>query len=128
MAFARARVSLIPAPDDPRIVTGALQSAFGRYRQFLRMSGVEVSTPMYYHGADEAGGYLGEFIIPLAQATRPPLTTVVTAWLGGRAGRTVRLSIGEGQAEARSMAEAESFLRGAQQLLEAAETFNESRS
>jgi hypothetical protein len=121
MPFACVRVSLIPAPDDPSIVSGALQAMFGKFRQFLRVRSVKVSTPMFYHDADAAaGGYVGEFILPLGDAIRPPLATVLSAWFAGRAGRAVGLNIGERQVEARSTEEAESFLRRAQQVRERA--------
>lgn len=119
MPFARARVSLLPAPDDSPIISGGYQSMFGKFRRFLHTRGVEASTPMFYHDADAAAeGYVGEFIVPLGQAIRPPLATVLSAWFEGRPGRAVRLNVGERQAEARSTEEAESFLRRAQRLRE----------
>ena len=118
MPFARARVVLLPAHDDSRIASDALQSAIGKFRQYLRICGVEVSTPMFYQATDAAaGGYVGEFIVPLGQAIRPPLATVLSAWFDGRPGRAVRLNVGERQGEVRSTEEAESFLRRAQRLL-----------
>ena len=119
MPFARARVSLLPSPDDPRIASGVLQSAFGKFRRFLRISGIETATPMFYEAVDgEAEGYLGEFIVPLGQASRPPVAMIVSAWLDGRLGRTVRLTVGESEAVAGSTEEAERFLRHAQRLRE----------
>jgi len=129
MSFARARVSLLRAPDDLRTGSGALQSAYDKFRRFLRISGVEVSTPMFYQATDAAaGGYVGEFIIPLAHAIRPPLAMIVSAWLQERPGRSVRLSVGEGEVVTRSMEEVESFLRRAQQLREAPRASNEHQS
>ena len=125
MPTALVPVSLVPAPDDHRFVNGALQAIFGNHKRFLHISGLEVLSPMYYHDANVEGGYLGEFIIPLAQATQLPLTTVVTVWLGGRAGRTVRLSIREGQAEARNGGGRELSRGRAQQPLEATAKSNE---
>jgi hypothetical protein len=118
MPFARARVALLPAPDDPPIVSGWYQAVFGKFRRFLLIRGVEASTPMFYNDVEAAAeGYVGEFIVPLSQAIRPPLATVLSAWLEGRPGRAVRLNVGERQVEARSTEEAESFLRRAQRLL-----------
>ena len=111
MPFARARVSLLPGPDDPPIVGGEYQSMFGKFRRFLRIRGVETSTPMFYHDGDaELGGYAGEFILPLRQASRAPVATVLSAWLEARPERAVRLSVGEEVAEVRSTEEAERFL------------------
>src|ERR1700677_418703 len=101
MPFARARVVLLPAHDDSRIASDALQSAIGKFRQYLRICGVEVSAPMFYQATDAAaGGYVGEFIVPLPHAIRPPLVMIVSEWLQERAGRPVRLGVGEGGAEA----------------------------
>jgi len=98
MPFARA--SLLPALDDPPIVGGEHQSLFAKFRRYLQLQGVEASMPMFYQDDDAAEGYVGEFILPLAQAIRPPLGIVLSAWLDQRSGRAVRLSVGEGEAEA----------------------------
>jgi len=117
MPFARAHVSLLSAPDDPWIASGTLQSAFDKFRRFLSISGIENVTPMFYQDSDSAAeGYSGEFIIPLTQAGRPPVATILSAWLEGRPGRAVRLSVGESVAVARSTGEAQFFLRHAQKL------------
>jgi hypothetical protein len=58
-------------------------------------------------------------ILPLPHAIRPPLAMIVSEWLGERAGRTVRLRVGEGEAVARSTEQAEIFLWRAHQLREA---------
>ena len=100
------------------IASGWYQVVFGKFRRFLLIRGVEASTPMFYHDVEAAAeGYIGEFIVPLGQAIRPPLATVLSAWFDGRSGRVVRLNIGERQVEARSTEEAKSFLRRAQRLL-----------
>jgi len=119
MPFARVRIALLPSPDDPPIVSNGYQAVFGKFRRFLHIRGVEASTPMFYHDAETAAeGYVGEFVVPLGQAVRPPLATVLSAWFDGRPGRVVRLNVGERHAEARSTEEAESFLRRAQRLRE----------
>jgi hypothetical protein len=117
MSFARVRVSLLPSLDDPPIDSGELQSAFGKFRQFLSISTVPVSTPMFYAAETDAEGYVGEFIVPLAQALQPPVRMVVSAWVQLRLGRTVQVRIGESYIVAGSIEQAESFLRNAQQLL-----------
>jgi len=119
MSFAGVRISLLSAPDDPPVGNGALQSAFGKFRQFLRISAIPVSTPMFYRDVETEGaaeGFAGEFIVPLPQTLRPSLSTIVSAWLEQRTGRTVQLRIGETCAVVRSSDEAESFLQRARQL------------
>jgi hypothetical protein len=72
----------------PPIASGKLQSIFDKFRRFLRVSGVEVSTPVFYWDqASAEEGRLGEFIVPPGQAIRPPLAMIVTAWLDEREGR-----------------------------------------
>jgi hypothetical protein len=117
MSSARAHLFLIPARDDPPIGSAVLQSVFGKSRAFLRLHGVAVSTPVFSGEAEmAAGGYVGEFNMSLVQATESSVATVIAAWFEGRSGRTVRLRVGEAEAEARSVNEAETFLRRATQL------------
>jgi hypothetical protein len=78
------RISLLSAPDDPPVDNGALQATFGRFRQFLRICDIPVSTPMFYQDVETEGaaeGYAGEFVVPLPQTLLPPLSTIVSAWL-----------------------------------------------
>ena len=119
MSFVGVRISLLPAPDDPPVDNGALQSTFGKFRQFLRICDIPVSTPMFYQDVETEGaaeGYAGEFVVPLAHSLRPPLILVISAWFLLRPGRTVQLRIGESLAEAPSTQQAESFLRRAECL------------
>src|SRR5271168_227932 len=119
MSFVGVRISLLSAPDDPPVDNDALQSTFGEFRLFLRICDIPVSTPMFYQDVETEGaaeGYAGEFVVPLPQTLNPPLSTIVSAWLEQRPGRTVQLRIGESCAVAQSTDEAESFLRHARQL------------
>ena len=68
MSFAGVRISLLSAPDDPPVDNGALQSTFDKFRQFLRMCAIPVSTPMFYRDVETEGaaeGFAGEFMVPL---------------------------------------------------------------
>src|SRR5580704_17405043 len=81
MSFAGVRISLLSAPDDPPVDNGALQATFGRFRQFLRICDIPVSTPMFYQDVETEGaaeGYAGEFVVPLPQTLLPPLSTIVS--------------------------------------------------
>ena len=98
MSFVGVRISLLSAPDDPPVDNGALQATFGKFRQFLRICDIPVSTPMFYQDVETEGaaeGYAGEFVVPLPQTLLPPLSTIVSAWLEQRPGRTVQLRIGK---------------------------------
>src|ERR1700691_6326162 len=105
MSFVGVRISLLPAPDDPPVDNGALQATFGRFRQFLRICDIPVSTPMFYQDVETEGaaeGYAGEFVVPLPQTLLPPLSTIVSAWLQQRPVRTAQLRIGGSSALAPS--------------------------
>jgi hypothetical protein len=120
MQSALVHLSLIPAPSDLRVASGPLQFEFGRFRNFLHVRGVPASTPMFYRDADAAaGGYAGEFVIPLVSAIEPPLETMLVAWLQARPGRRVNLRICDDQFEARSVEEARAFLWSALKLRQA---------
>jgi hypothetical protein len=69
-------------------------------------------------GNTEAGGFLGDYIIPLVQASRPSVAMIVSAWLDGQPERAVQLRVGESEAVALSTEEAERFLRRAQRFRE----------
>src|SRR5277367_5920789 len=104
MSFVGVRISLLSAPDDPPVDNDALQPTFGKFRQFLRICDIPVSTPMFYQDIETEGAaeaIAGEFIVPLPQTLRPPLRTIVSAWLEHRPGRRVQLRIGESCAVAR---------------------------
>ena len=119
MSSAGVHISLLSAPDERPADNGALQSTFGKFRQFLRISAIPVSTPMFYQDVETeatAEGFAGEFIVPLAQTLHPPLNTIVSAWLEQRSGRAVQLRIGESCAVAHSTEQAEGFLWQARQL------------
>lgn len=125
MQSARVQLSLVPGLDEPEVGNASLQIMFGKCRDFLRIRGVEVSTPMFYRDAIErVGGYLGEFIVPLPRAIEPALGTIVAAWFEGPSGRTVKLRIGEVEVVVRSTGEATSFLRHVQQLSERPSTID----
>jgi hypothetical protein len=117
MSLASVRISLLLASDDPPIESDALQSTFSKFRSFLRFSHIPVVTPMFYQDGDAATeGYIGEFIVPLSHAPRPPLRLVISAWLQQRPGRAVQLRIGESLVVAQSAEQAETFVWRARQL------------
>src|ERR1700687_1349150 len=45
--------------------------------------------------AGAAGTLVGEFVIPLASIVAPVLAAAVSAWFQGRAGRKLRLKVGD---------------------------------
>ncbi|PRE09674.1 hypothetical protein C6P78_27665 [Burkholderia multivorans] len=70
---------------------------------------------MTLDAVDAVGGYTGEIAV-LIQAVSPVLTGILGAWLQSKAGRKVRLKIGDIEVEAGTVQEAEQLLRHAQAL------------
>ncbi|RQS57832.1 hypothetical protein DID96_36530 [Burkholderia sp. Bp8963] len=63
-----------------------------------------------------SGSLVGEFVIPLAQVIGPVLGGAAVAWLQGRAGRKLRLKVGDLEVEARTPEEIGQLLEQAQAL------------
>jgi hypothetical protein len=111
---------LLPASDDPWIASRAAQAEFSQLRAFLRARGVPTSTAMYYRDGDpNAGGFAGEYVMPLACAIEPTMETFLVVWLHARSGRKARLRVGDAEVEARSVEEAQTFLSHVLQLRQA---------
>lgn len=108
-------LTFIPAPDDPPLKSSAYQSELQRFEQDLNSNGLEVSYTMEVRESwtpePILAPYLGDFAIKLINS---PIVGVlvgaVGAWLHARAGRKVRLKIGEIEAEAQTMEQVERLL------------------
>ncbi len=61
---------------------------------------------MALDSAEAVGGYTGEIAV-LLQAVSPLLTGILGAWLQSKAGRKVRLKVGDIEIEARTVEEAD---------------------
>ena len=120
MQSALLRLSLLPAPAEFRIASGVVQAEFSKLRTFLRVRGVLISTPMFYRDDDpEAGGFAGEYVVPLVRAIEPAMETFLIAWLHAESGRKARLRVGDDEIEASSVEEAQDFLRHVLRLRQA---------
>ncbi|CAB3774135.1 hypothetical protein [Paraburkholderia humisilvae] len=62
---------------------------------------------------------IATYVLSVAQAVGPIIRPAFGAWLQGRAGRTLRLKVGEVEVEARTMDEIDELLRRAKALQEA---------
>lgn len=115
------QLSLIPAPDDPRPKTSAYQAELQQFENDLQSKGVKVSASIEVREAwtpvPMPAPYLGDFFIKLLNS---PITGVVVGavatWLHARAGRKVRLKIGDIEAEAQTVKEVEKLLARAQEM------------
>jgi hypothetical protein len=68
---------------------------------------------MVRKGAGAGSYHLGEFLVSMTPAAFTAVTAVAAAWIHGRAGRKVRIKIGDVEAEASTMAEIDQLLKKA---------------
>ena len=95
-----------------------------RFNEDLHAVGISVQPQMRVRGAGRPGyiglvttSFVGEFIVPLAQVVGTlGVGGILVAWLQGRAGRKVRLKVGDIEAEARTAEEVEKLLLLAKQF------------
>lgn len=89
------RLSLIRSLTDDEICGFDHQVELKRFLSLIRASGIRMNAvALTVAGAAIDSGFTGEFVVPLAQPIGPVLGRAACAWLQGRAGRTVRLAIG----------------------------------
>jgi hypothetical protein len=114
MASNEIEISLYRASDDPHIHEPAYQKELAVFSRVLRERGVKYSQRgMAFDSAEALGFPLGEYALPLATAVLGALGAACVAWLQGRAGRKVRLKIGDVEAEARTPKEVDALLKRA---------------
>lgn len=113
MADIRIEISLRRAADDQPEASPAYQAELDAFGRSLRAADVAFDQSQIALLALDAGSYpIGEFIIT-AIKDFGPIGVCVAAWLQGRAGRRVRLKVGEIEAEARTPAEVKELFRHA---------------
>lgn len=107
-------LSLLPAPDDPRLSAHEYQNDLHEFYHSLQKASVGVSARMRFRDAIGAeASLLGTFFIPLAKVAIPTLGVVLVAWLKGRSGRRVRLECDGVMAEGGTLEEVETLLKHA---------------
>lgn len=117
-ATASVEISLVPALDEPDIASVSLQTLFGDFHHYLRISGIPVTSQMFYDPeGDEPGGFVGVFAIPLNQALNPNVTSLLVAWLEGRRNRAITLRVSDRHFAAQSADEIQAFLGSFQHCL-----------
>jgi hypothetical protein len=99
------RITLIltAAPNDPIVRDPEYQRGLAAVSGALRDAGILYSQRSMTFDAVGAEGYaIGQYVISVAQIAGPVVGVAVGAWIQGRAGRKVRLKIGEIELEAYS--------------------------
>jgi hypothetical protein len=106
-----ATIRLVPEAEEPPVFSHDFQAEFRSAKASLSENGVQVEAPfMALDAADAVSGYAGELLIPFIQFVGPAVGLVVGAWLQSKAGRKVRIKIGDVEIEAttkKSLTEAE---------------------
>ena len=111
------RLTLVPAGDDGDRFSEGCQRELRHFYDQLRAAQMKVRPRIFtMDSVGASGGLVGEFVIPLAQVIGPMLGGAAVAWLQGRAGRKLRLKVGDIEVEARTQEEIEQLLRQAKAL------------
>ena len=89
---AEVKVALVQGGDDPPLFSPEAQAEIQGARSALRDAGIDAAAPiMVMDSPGAGGGFVGEFIIPLANVGAPAVAAIVGAWLHGKLGRKVRI-------------------------------------
>lgn len=108
---------LVPGSADPPERSEEYQGELERAYEAMKARGIAVQPRVVVRKSAGGGAsFVGEFIVPLAQAIGPTLGVVLVAWLQGRSGRKVRMKVGDIEVEARTADELEKLLLRAQEL------------
>ncbi|MNO80495.1 hypothetical protein D3C76_717040 [compost metagenome] len=100
------QLTLNRAPDDAYYFYPEFQAELRQFISLLEKEGVEVSYgEAMFDSATTVGGIVGEFVIPLAGIAGTVIGAALVAWINGRAGRKVRMKVGDIELEASSPAE-----------------------
>jgi hypothetical protein len=91
---------------DARNAANAIKAAGGRLVPVIRGASRDAGL----------GPFLMEYALPLAQVVGPVIGGAAAAWLQGRAGRKLRLKVGDIEVEARTVEEVDQLLLRAQAL------------
>jgi hypothetical protein len=110
------KITLLAAPDELSYFTPEYQQELRAFEKAFNDQGVPVDSERAL--AKMAGGPFlsGEFVLKVADKIGPPLIAGVAGWLHGRAGRKVRLKVGDIEAEAPTIEEVEKLLDRAREI------------
>jgi hypothetical protein len=100
------RLTLVRAPDDEAAFSPGYQAELRQFYQLARADGNPVSAVTFtMDRADGGDGFVGEFLVAFMPVAGPTLGAAAGAWLQGRAGRRLRLKMGDTEVEATSPGE-----------------------
>ena len=96
------QISLIPSPEDSPCKSEGYQSELRILRQTFRADGLEIHDVAAREGNSPL---TGAWRVQLCAMLGPILETPIGSWLQARRGRTVRLTLGEIEADVRTVEE-----------------------
>lgn len=100
------QISMIPSPEDASWRSNDYQSELRDLGSTLRAGGLEIHDLSCHPASKQATSPVyGEWSVPLCASLAPILETPVGSWLQAKRGRTVRMKIGEIEADVRTVAE-----------------------
>jgi len=116
-------ISMIPSRDDPPWKSDDYQSELRNLGLSLRANGLEIrDVGSHAVGAGCGPEISGEWRVKLDATVGPILGAPIGSWLQARRGRTVRLTIGEIEADVRTVDELVSVVKIARSYEEVAES------
>jgi len=104
------RLTLIRAKDDDASSSSPYQAELRQFFNLVRAEGTKISAAALTSDSIGGGGYTGEFSIALVQVIGPAFRGAVVAWMQGRAGRTVRVKVGDTEVVANNSIELHGLL------------------
>jgi hypothetical protein len=100
------RLTLVRAPDDEASFSPGYQRELRQFYSLARPEGGKIDAVTFTAAhADGGDGLVGEFMVPFTPVAGSTLTAASGAWLQGRAGRRLHLTMGDVEVEATSAGE-----------------------
>jgi hypothetical protein len=105
------RIKLIPSAEDGELFAAECQARVRAFFQQLRDAGV-IAHPVAFtmDRGGTSGTLIGEFVLPFAQIAGAAIGMAVATWLQERAGRTLRVKVGNIEVAANTIHELDQLL------------------
>jgi hypothetical protein len=101
------RLTLVRSEDDEAAFSPGYQAELRQFYSLARADSNQISAVTFamVERADGGDGFAGEFLVAFTRVAGPTLGDAASAWLLGRAGRRLRLKMGDTEVEATSPGE-----------------------
>jgi hypothetical protein len=94
-------LTLVRASNDEASFSPGYQTELRQFYSLARAEGGTIRAVTFTtERADGGDGFVGEFLVPFTPIAGSTLTAAAGAWLQGRAGRRLRLTMGDVEVEA----------------------------